>query len=595
PVNDARAMAATLAETGFLVTAAYETDLKSMKAVTNEFVGTLQPEDVALLYYSGHGMQFGSENYLVPIDFVNRDDEDEALAETFSAQHLVTKVEERGVRMTILILDACRSSPFRGVKGGTKGLAMMQPGHGRGAFIAFATAPGATAADSPQAANGLFTGFLLKAMAEPGLRLDEVFNEVRRGVYQASNGKQAPWTSSSIIGDFYFRPMAKPPASPAEEKKEKPPIPEGRAMIGITLVPFTPEYGRQHGFPALESGVVIDDLLPSGPAALAGVRKGDVIRRVNGKAMTVNTLNAEVLGEGPAVLDLWRGSEHSEVTVTPVDGLELFQAACKQGEGYGCDGAGDMYWSGDKVTKDLPVAVSFYDRGCSLGSLKACYSMGYALDAGIGIYRDAARAAPLYERACKGGLLYSCRDLGSLYLAGSGVAKSPSKAATLYQQACDGNDMQACRLLGDLYVSGNGIVQDSTKASLLYEKGCNGGLLESCDSLGRRLRDDKEPRLRSRAVELFGRACDGGNLVGCTDLGRELRNGKNVPRDLPRSLALFGKACEKGWGEGCFEQGFMYEKGLGVTADARRSADLYKQACAKGYGNGCFASFFSKP
>jgi tetratricopeptide (TPR) repeat protein len=77
---------------------------------------------------------------------------------------------------------------------------------GAGTFIAFATAPGQTADDNRGGTNGLFTMYLLKSLRRAGLSLDDVFNEVRENVYQASNGEQLPWIGSSVIGKFYLRP-----------------------------------------------------------------------------------------------------------------------------------------------------------------------------------------------------------------------------------------------------------------------------------------------------------------------------------------------------------------------------------------------------
>src|SRR5260370_34959138 len=43
-------------------------------------------------------------------------------------------------------------------------------------------------------------------MKECGLTLDDVFNRTRERVFNASKGAQIPWTQSSVIGRFYFRP-----------------------------------------------------------------------------------------------------------------------------------------------------------------------------------------------------------------------------------------------------------------------------------------------------------------------------------------------------------------------------------------------------
>ena len=86
---------------------------------------------------------------------------------------------------------------------------------GTGTLIAFATAPGTTASDNPDGANGLFTTFLLEAMDQPGLGLGQVFDRVRLKLYDASRGLQLSYATSSVLGDFYFRPPATTASAPA--------------------------------------------------------------------------------------------------------------------------------------------------------------------------------------------------------------------------------------------------------------------------------------------------------------------------------------------------------------------------------------------
>jgi hypothetical protein len=50
----------------------------------------------------------------------------------------------------------------------------------------------------------LYTGELLQQIQRKGLKIEEVFKNVRANVLTKSGGKQVPWESSSLIGDFYF-------------------------------------------------------------------------------------------------------------------------------------------------------------------------------------------------------------------------------------------------------------------------------------------------------------------------------------------------------------------------------------------------------
>ena len=122
--------------------------------------------------------------------------------------------------LNIVILDACRNNPFeRRFRSMGGGLAQMDAP--KGSLIAYATAPGKTAADG-DSRNGLYTHELLKHIQTPGLPLETVFKRVRVGVMNASGEAQMPWETSSLTGEFFFRPgtgvaPSPPPQNPTPE------------------------------------------------------------------------------------------------------------------------------------------------------------------------------------------------------------------------------------------------------------------------------------------------------------------------------------------------------------------------------------------
>lgn len=210
PVNDARAVAVALRDVGFTVTEALDVSRPQLERAIDTFVAQLTAGDVALFFYAGHGFQLEGENYLVPVDFAATDLAD-ARYEAYSASRVHDKITAKGVRLVVLVLDACRDNPFQTARSTNAGWAMM--GAGQGIYIAFATAPGDTASDDPVGTNGLFTRYFVQALREPGLRLDDVFNRVRAEVVRASSNRQVPWTTSSVVGDFVFRPAVSVPAA----------------------------------------------------------------------------------------------------------------------------------------------------------------------------------------------------------------------------------------------------------------------------------------------------------------------------------------------------------------------------------------------
>ncbi len=206
-INDAGSMETVLRDLGFSVETVTDADYPTFDRAVDLFVDRLGPGDVALFYYAGHGVQVDGRNYLIPVDF-ERANAAKVKYRALPADLIRERMEGSGARLAILVLDACRDNPFHGSRTVGTGLAQMDTGIGT--FIAFSTAPGRTAADNPSAGNGLFTHHLIQTLEIPGLSIDEVFNEVRKQVYETSGRRQIPWTASSMIGSFYFRPSEAP-------------------------------------------------------------------------------------------------------------------------------------------------------------------------------------------------------------------------------------------------------------------------------------------------------------------------------------------------------------------------------------------------
>jgi len=205
PDNDARDMAAALEQFGFQVTLGIDLSQQRMEETIEKFLGKVNPGVVVVFYYSGHGIQVQDQNYLVPIDFQAATAVD-AKYHSYPVNQLLDRLQEQGAALQIVILDACRNNPFRSVRSVGGGLAAMDTG--KGTYIAFATAPGRTADDNPDGRNGLFTGELLAELKRGDGTLDQVFNRVRARVTERSGGGQTPWSVSSVVGDYYFRPPA---------------------------------------------------------------------------------------------------------------------------------------------------------------------------------------------------------------------------------------------------------------------------------------------------------------------------------------------------------------------------------------------------
>jgi Caspase domain/YARHG domain/Bacterial SH3 domain len=208
PVNDANDVAARLKSLGYDVTVGLDLGRTDFLQAFQQFSKSLGPEDIALIYFAGHALQIGGENYLFPTDALIEKEAD-ARTRLVSLNTLLTDVS-RNTRSRIIILDACRNNPFADEianaqatrsAGSSQGLARVYAGVG--SFIAYSTQPGNVAIDG-QGRNSPFTDALLRHINLPGADVHAVMRRVRADVQRATAQQQIPWENSSLVDEVTF-------------------------------------------------------------------------------------------------------------------------------------------------------------------------------------------------------------------------------------------------------------------------------------------------------------------------------------------------------------------------------------------------------
>jgi formylglycine-generating enzyme required for sulfatase activity len=204
PVSDGKLMSEALKKVGFTVILVTDGDQRMMKKSLNDFSEALAkagPTATGLFYYAGHGLQVSGENYLVPVGAHIKSEGDVDL-EALSAEAVLKVLNFSGVKVQIVILDACRNNPLmRSFRGNTMGLAKVDAPIG--SFVAYSTAPGSVAADG-KGANSPFAAALATEVQKPGASIEEMFRNVRAKVIAETDSQQVPWDSSSLTAPFYF-------------------------------------------------------------------------------------------------------------------------------------------------------------------------------------------------------------------------------------------------------------------------------------------------------------------------------------------------------------------------------------------------------
>jgi len=241
PANDVRVVGDRLSRLGFIVmggaaagSPGIDLTRDQMKSNWNAFVDTVLPGDDIFIYYAGHGLQLGGDNYVVPVDAnLNVPNPIPGLT---PARVLIEQVARKaGPKGKILVaLDACREDPFgreqyermlrsaaaRSEGGAPTDVQLLGKGFASfklrtaddmaPTFIMFATAPGELALDG-SGDHSPFALALTRHMDTRGLELDDLIDRVMddvRDITSREQHHQIPWNESNLAGDFYFSPKS---------------------------------------------------------------------------------------------------------------------------------------------------------------------------------------------------------------------------------------------------------------------------------------------------------------------------------------------------------------------------------------------------
>lgn len=225
PARDAQDMARLFADLGFAVTTLNDLDARRLRRDMENFVSDAEGTDVAAIYYSGHGIEAGGENWLIPVDA-----DEAALGEAgkrlVALSPLIDRLKQT-VPVALMFLDACRTNPFppgatlkrdtaseavpvlaSGLNLVTRGASVLenQPVTTTlGTVISFAAAPGQPALDGPQGGSSPYAAAITRHLsAMNGTEFGTVMRMVTEEVYLKTQGRQRPWVNETLTRLLYF-------------------------------------------------------------------------------------------------------------------------------------------------------------------------------------------------------------------------------------------------------------------------------------------------------------------------------------------------------------------------------------------------------
>ena len=213
PINDARDVADELKRDGFNVEIGENLTGEAMRRAFDKLYGRIKPGSVALVFFSGFGVQSSRQSYMIPVD-AQIWTEPDVRRDGFSLETVLGEINSRGAGVKIALIDASRRNPFeRRFRSFSAGLApVIAP---NGTLVMYSAALSSVVGDVG-GDHSLFVRELLKEIRVPDLMAEETLNKTRVGVTRASRGEQVPWISSSLAEDFSFIPGSgggsRPPA-----------------------------------------------------------------------------------------------------------------------------------------------------------------------------------------------------------------------------------------------------------------------------------------------------------------------------------------------------------------------------------------------
>ena len=223
PGNDAADMCAALGRLGFKTLCHTNVrDRSEFDARVKEYASQLDANSVGVFYYSGHGVQAGNANFLIPTQVQPTAATADPTRVLYAVDELFGQLGQQPTRFQLVILDACRTDLFAApprqstrstlirsletVARASNGLQPIKDAPA-GTMVLYATASKDTAFDG-EGRNGPLTKHILEHIGTKGVFVEEFIKRVTRGVEQETlkdyRKRQTPFIYGSFSGRFCF-------------------------------------------------------------------------------------------------------------------------------------------------------------------------------------------------------------------------------------------------------------------------------------------------------------------------------------------------------------------------------------------------------
>ncbi|MGH6922646.1 MAG: caspase family protein, partial [Propylenella sp.] len=594
-VNDANAVGDTLEELGFEVTRGENVSRGEMLAKLVLAADSLQPGDIAFFFYAGHGVSIDGANYLLPADIPSAESGGENLIKYSGIPEamVVETLKARGVRVAMVVLDACRNNPFsqqgtRAFGDAARGLTRPPAVQTQGLFGLYSAGFGEQALDrlSEEDAdpNSVFTRILVPTLKKSGLSLIDVAYQVNEEVARLARSvghDQNPAYYDQARGRDVFLAGPGDVATGQEGTPRTQTTPDSCASAQLHF-----EAARDlNRVEALE-----DHITRFGDcqfAALArmlieGLKEQESVEKdVAALAPATETETGRSDSDDPHILECERQATPAFDQMDTQTAISACQLAVERAP----ESARAKYLLGRAYDADQNAteAVNHYRAAAEAGLADAQFSLALKYDTGDGIVLDDVEAMKWYTAAAEQGLANAQHYLGLMYDFGEGVAESDVEAAKWYRAAADQGSAEAQNRLGLKYDYGEGVELNDQEAVRWYRAAADQNLAAGQHNLGL-MYDfgegvEKDP---AEAVRWIRLAAENGYADAQAKLGEKYSAGEGVELDYAEAAKWYQLGADQGHASSQNGLALLYDTGNGVPLDDAEAARLYRLAADQG-------------
>ncbi|MEM8631795.1 MAG: caspase family protein [Pseudomonadota bacterium] len=584
---DARVMAAFLESQGYEVHHHEDISKRDFEGVLRRALFDIDRDTEVVVFFAGHGFQIGSENYLVPVD-ADLDSVYDVPFEAVSLGSLVGIVGSRA-RLQIVILDSCRDNPFAGKTALTQvGSELRETRTGFSSQAAplnssliYSTSPGAVAFDG-EGENSPFTAALIdQAQRKPNAPIKDLFERVRRAVYEKTDGRQVPWDSSTLVepASFGFETALSRPINVA--------VTGGGVSRGVARVaPAAAAVGEIKPRPVAATVALVEapftDEVEIGPALIdaLGLSQTDKV------TITQDPANGRLLSEDAT------GFRRSAVGKT-LTGAELSKLLLK-GDSVQVPA---LSLEGGVIEDTLSVRQGDAETQIALRLIpdQCDFHAGDHIDPdGMGITRYPNELEPEIALAACQASIEKEPGVGRFhYQAGRALVAlgRADEARVAYERARDLGHSRAWNALGGLALNDLRAREGSNAAAAddevlgLFARGVDEGDPYAFYSLGRQfLLNGGTSEIEIEGYDLMMRALEVGHTFAMNELGYFYLDEDSDYYDPERGLRYLKESAARDDIYGFNNMGLVYSRGLGKTdVDDAAAFEMFVKAAEGGH------------